>query len=42
MQLIADGMRPKEAAKELAARFGIPRNAAYELALSARNGHPGP
>lgn len=42
VQLIAEGMRPKEAAKELAARFGIPRNAAYELALSARNGHPGP
>lgn len=34
--LIAEGVRPKEAAKQLAAQFGISRNAAYQMALEAR------
>lgn len=42
VQLIAEGVRPKEAAKELAARFGISRNAAYDLALAAREEAPRP
>ena len=35
-ELAAQGMRTKDAAKALAAEFGIPRNDAYELAMAAR------
>lgn len=36
-QLIAQGARPKDAAKEAASAFGIARNAAYQMALDARD-----
>ena len=35
-ELAAQGKRTKDAAKALAAEFGIPRNDAYELAMAAR------
>ena len=34
-QLKAEGARNKDIAKTLAAEFGLPRNAAYEIALEA-------
>lgn len=34
-ELVAEGLRTKEAAKQIAAEFGIPRNDAYELAMRA-------
>ena len=34
-QLKAEGVRNKDIAKTLAAEFGLPRNAAYEIALEA-------
>ncbi len=34
-ELVAEGLRTKEVAKQLAAEFGIPRNDAYELAMRA-------
>ena len=35
--LLAAGLRPKEAARQLAAELGIPRNKAYDLVLQARH-----
>ena len=37
-QLVADGMRTKDVAKAIAQEFGIPRNAAYDIAMAAREG----
>jgi len=37
VQLSVAGERPKSIAKTIAAEFGIPRNEAYEIALSARD-----
>ena len=34
-ELSADGMRPKDIARQIAAEFGIPRNEAYDLAIHA-------
>lgn len=34
-ELVAEGLRTKEVAKQLSAEFGIPRNDAYELAMAA-------
>ncbi|MEC4272898.1 16S rRNA (cytidine(1402)-2'-O)-methyltransferase [Adlercreutzia sp. R25] len=34
-ELVAEGLRTKEVAKQIAAEFGIPRNDAYELAMRA-------
>lgn len=36
-ELAAEGLRTKEIAKRLASEFGIPRNDAYEAAMSAQN-----
>lgn len=36
-ELAAQGARPKEIAKQLVASCGIPRNAAYDIALAARD-----
>lgn len=36
-ELAAEGLRTKEIAKRLATEFGIPRNDAYEAAMSAQN-----
>ncbi len=33
--LKAEGLRNKDIAKQLAAEFGLPRNAAYDIALEA-------
>lgn len=35
-ELIAGGMRPKEAARTIAAEHGIPRNAAYDIVLALK------
>jgi len=35
-ELIAQGVRPKQIARQLADELGIPRNEAYEIALSAK------
>lgn len=37
-ELIAEGLRTKEVAKQLAAELGIPRNDAYEIAMEAARG----
>lgn len=38
VELIAEGLRTKEVAKQLAAAFGIPRNDAYDMAMEAARG----
>lgn len=37
VELISQGERPKDIAKQLAAEFGISRNEAYDLAIGAKN-----
>ena len=37
-ELIAEGLRTKEVAKQLAAELGIPRNDAYDIAMEAARG----
>ena len=37
VELVSQGERPKDVAKQLAAEFGIPRNEAYDLAVGAKN-----
>lgn len=37
VQLAAAGVRTKDAAKTIAQEFGIPRNAAYDIAMAARD-----
>ena len=38
--LLAAGLRPKEAARQLATELGIPRNQAYDLVLAAKSDTP--
>lgn len=38
--LLVSGLRPKEAARQLATEFGIPRNQAYDLVLAAKSDMP--
>lgn len=37
-ELLAEGARPKQVARQLADEFGIPRNEAYDIALASRGG----
>lgn len=37
VELLGEGVRPKQVARQLEQEFGIPRNEAYDIALNAKN-----